>query len=47
MMMDNEKMMLELSQDADYQDWLDENWENSLDDELGFDPYEGCYTYDC
>lgn len=20
---------------------------NDYDDEMGFDPYEGCYTYDC
>ena len=24
-----------------------EEWEPDYDDEVGFDPYEGCYTYDC
>jgi hypothetical protein len=26
-----------------------EDWEepDSWDDETGFDPYEGCYTWDC
>lgn len=29
--------------DDDASDWLtDEDW-----DECGFDPYAGCYTYDC
>lgn len=22
-------------------------WYDDADDECGFDPYEGCYTYDC
>ena len=24
-----------------------EDWEESWDDEMGFDPYEGAYTWDC
>ena len=24
-----------------------EDWEESWDEESGFDPYEGCYTWDC
>lgn len=28
-------------------DW-DDDWDDEPDvDECGFDPYEGCYTYDC
>lgn len=26
-------------------DWDDEPYD--IDDDSGFDPYEGCYTYDC
>lgn len=26
-------------------DWLDSYWESQL--EMGFDPYEGCWTGDC
>lgn len=24
-----------------------EDWEESWDEDSGFDPYEGCYTWDC
>ena len=33
----------EWEDDEDYTDWDDE----PDVDECGFDPYEGCYTYDC
>lgn len=29
----------------DDDDWDDEP--GDIDDDCGFDPYEGCYTYDC
>ena len=36
---------------ADYQEGEDPTYENEdwdgEADECGFDPYEGCYTYDC
>lgn len=33
---------------ASYLEELEEEFEEFDDyDELGFDPYEGCYTYDC
>ena len=25
----------------------DDDEPNDIDDDCGFDPYEGCYTYDC
>lgn len=25
----------------------EEDWEDPWDDEVGFNPYEGCYDYDC
>ena len=31
----------------DDEDFLDEDWDDDCDDECGFDPYEGCYTFDC
>lgn len=27
-------------------DWVDDE-PTDIDDDCGFDPYEGCYTYDC
>lgn len=24
-----------------------EDWEENWDEDSGFDPYEGCYTWDC
>ena len=31
-----------------WQETEDEGYElNNIDDDMGFDPYEGCYTYDC
>lgn len=37
---DNEEPLNGLT-DEEYEEYLDEA------DECGFDPYEGCYTYDC
>lgn len=32
----------------DYEDDYEQDWDDEPDvDECGFDPYEGCYTYDC
>ncbi len=31
--------------EEDYPTW--DPWEDDWDREMGFDPYEGCYTYDC
>ena len=31
--------------ECDVDDWDDEP--DDIDDDCGFDPYEGCYTYDC
>ena len=30
-------------------EWPEEepDWPEDLFDEMGFDPYEGCYSYDC
>lgn len=33
--------------DPDQLDIEDESWDEPDVDEAGFDPYEGCYTYDC
>ena len=30
-----------------YFDEMPDEWEEDLDLEMGFDPYEGCYTWDC
>lgn len=45
------------AQDGEYdEEWLndDDYWDDgcpiepaNIDDDCGFDPYEGCYTYDC
>jgi hypothetical protein len=38
---------------CEYPDWGEDAWEADEndycepDDEIGFDPYEGCYTWDC
>lgn len=33
---------------CEYDDWeADEDDYPEPDDEMGFDPYEGCYTWDC
>lgn len=38
---------------CEYADWGEDAWEADEDDyfepddEMGFDPYEGCYTWDC
>ena len=37
---EEEEPLTELS-DEEYDEYLDEG------DEVGFDPYEGCYTFDC
>lgn len=34
--------------DEEYEDKYEQDWDDEPDvDECGFDPYEGCYTYDC
>ena len=38
--------------DEDFEDWGDDEWEDedvdwNYNEDEGFDPYEGCYTYDC
>ena len=38
---DGTKAPCEYDDDEDYEDFDDDY------DECGFDPYEGCYTYDC
>lgn len=30
----------------DWNEWRD-NEPDDIDDDMGFDPYEGCYTWDC
>jgi hypothetical protein len=34
----------------DDEDFIDEDWDgepDDIDDDCGFDPYEGCFTFDC
>ena len=38
---DDDQEPLERLTDEEYDEYLDEA------DEVGFDPYEGCYTFDC
>lgn len=34
--------------DYEFEESYPESWEDDWDDyEMGFDPYEGSYTYDC
>ena len=42
--------MFDLEQvfDYEFEESYPESWEDDWDDyEMGFDPYEGSYTYDC
>lgn len=41
---ENFEIFMDFTLDSEM-DW--EEWEEEDVDECGFDPYEGCYTYDC
>lgn len=47
-MCDNMEAYLELEAEEDYYESDDYDYDYNDDvDETGFDPYAGCYTYDC
>ena len=37
----------QLSEPEDEEEPWEEDWDDTTWDEVGFDPYEGCYTWDC
>lgn len=41
-----EQLFKTLTDDEEYEDDYDSGYDTDAD-ECGFDPYEGCYTYDC
>ena len=42
-----EQLWKVLTDDEEYEDDYDDYDRDYKPDECGFDPYEGCYTYDC
>lgn len=39
----------EESEESNYEDWCSDYWDDGcpINDEVGFNPYMGCYDYDC
>lgn len=37
----------QFSEPEDEEEPWEEDWDDTTWDEVGFDPYEGCYTWDC
>ena len=44
----NGELLLECSKDVDIEPQEEEDWDDwGYNEDEGYDPYEGCYTYDC